>query len=175
MKNFNATRTSKKWVRKTKRPQGLIHARKTKRAARALETIRNIESPKKIPKILTYVRKLDPFVFEELLLTVLDEAGYRIRRSQRYTRDGGCDGCFRDENNREILLQAKRYSSHIKPTHVKEFGKLVGNFNAYYGIFVHTGRTGPKSHISKPRNVTIISGNHLVRLLLQPKDTFLRR
>ena len=169
---------SRKRVSKTtarKRKIGILHARKTKRGKQALETIRTISKPYQIPKILTYLRKLDPFVFEELLLTVLEEAGYTIKRNKRYTHDGGADGVFTDSKGTVILIQAKCYSSYIKSLHVKQFSDVVSQSKATYGVFIHTGRTGQRARFRKPRNVTIISGNHLTRLLLKPTETFLRR
>ena len=62
-------------------------------------------------------------------------------------------------------MQAKRYSSSIVPEHVLEF---VRRCNGSPGVFVHTGRTGPKSHshLKPHRNIKIISGERLIALIL---------
>lgn len=152
----------------------LRHWRKTRRAERALEAIRSFEGDNVIPRVLAYLRKIDPFVFEELLLTALDEAGYEIRRNWRYSGDGGIDGRLKDAEGNKIIIQAKRYAGYVKPADVETFAQTVDRSDASYGVFVHTGRTGPKSHWKKGKNVVLISGNHLVRLLTQPSDTWIR-
>lgn len=140
-----------------------------------MEKLRSFDGDNVIPSVLAYLRKVDPFVFEEILLCALDEAGYRVRRNRKYTGDGGVDGRLSDAEGIKILLQAKRYSGYVKPSDVDAFVTLVDRYDDVdYGIFVHTGRTGPRSHRKKGKAVTVISGNHLVRLLLKPADTWLR-
>jgi restriction system protein len=153
----------------------LRHWRKTRRAERALEKVRTFDGEKVVPRVLAYLRKLDPFVFEEILLCALNEAGYRVRRNRKYTGDGGVDGRLSDAEGNKILLQAKRYSGYVKASDVDAFSILVERYDDIaFGIFFHTGRTGPKSHWKKGKCVTVISGNHLVRLLLKPEETWLR-
>ncbi|WP_192840691.1 restriction endonuclease, partial [Enterobacter hormaechei] len=41
---------------------------------------------------MNYLRKIDPFVFEELLLEGFEAHGFRTIRNKRYTGDGGIDG-----------------------------------------------------------------------------------
>lgn len=140
-----------------------------------METIRGFDGDNVAPRVLAYLRKVDPFVFEEILLCALDEAGYRIRRNRKYSGDGGVDGRMSDAEGNKILLQAKRYSGYVKASDVEAFAALVERYDDVdYGIFVHTGRTGPRSHWKKGQAVFVISGNHLVRLLLMPADTGLR-
>ncbi|MEJ2670168.1 MAG: restriction endonuclease, partial [Gammaproteobacteria bacterium] len=70
-----------------------------------------------------FMRRIDPFLFEEVILTALKRAGHRIQRNARYTGDGGIDGqCWiRGEH---YLIQVKRYSSHINPRQVNDFVQL---------------------------------------------------
>ncbi|MEX6059375.1 restriction endonuclease [Enterobacter hormaechei] len=53
-----------------------------------------------LPTKINYLRKIDPFVFEELLLEGFEAHGFRTIRNKRYTGDGGIDG----GNNRKISL-----------------------------------------------------------------------
>lgn len=41
---------------------------------------------------IAYLRKIDPFVFEELLLEGFERRGFEVIRNRRYTGDGGIDG-----------------------------------------------------------------------------------
>ncbi|MCT1525811.1 restriction endonuclease [Sphingobacterium lactis] len=92
---------------------------------------------------INYLRKINPFVFEELLLDALQSQGYSVRRNSKYTGDNGIDG-IAWKDGRKILVQAKRYKGHINLKHLKEFSSLVKR-NACYGFFCHTGRTGKHS------------------------------
>jgi len=41
---------------------------------------------------ITHLRSVNPYVFEEMILTALKQRGYPIKRNQRYSGDGGIDG-----------------------------------------------------------------------------------
>lgn len=116
---------------------------------------------------LNYLRKVNPYVFEELLLTAFERRGYRIKRNWRYSGDGGLDGQVWIEGQR-YLIQAKRYARAITPDHVAEFGALVRS-EGCRGLFVHTGRTGPKSRAILVRipEVELFSGQRLLDLLVK--------
>lgn len=133
-----------------------------------------IKSKKIIKKINTfnysgqkinYLRKVDPFVFEELILSAFEKKGFEILRNKKYTGDGGIDGTIYDIQNNKYLIQAKRYSNHINLAHIKEFGALLQE-NKCKGFFIHTGKTGKQSlKESYNYNMTIISGNKLIELI----------
>ncbi len=114
---------------------------------------------------LNYLRKINPYVFEELLLTAFERRGYRIKRNQQYSGDGGLDGQVWIGSQR-YLIQAKRYARTITPAHVAEFGGVVRRERCR-GLFIHTGRTGLKSceaqHASS--NIEFISGQRLLDLV----------
>ena len=137
--------------------------------------IYNIENSKKIlEKIntfiypgqkLNYLRKIDPFVFEELLLTSFERIGYKIKRNKKYTGDGGADGIVFDQKKQKYLIQAKRYSNYINAAHIKEFEILVKKKKCK-GFFIHTGKTGGKTYKNINKElITIISGDRLLNLI----------
>lgn len=118
---------------------------------------------------MTHLRQVDPFVFEEMILTAIKRQGHKIQRNKRYTGDGGVDGrCY--INGKDYLIQAKRYKAHINPQHVIEFASICRRHNKR-GLFVHTGKTGAKSkQVAQNTNLEMISGQRLLNLLLnQPK------
>jgi restriction system protein len=118
---------------------------------------------------ITHLRGVDPFVFEEMILTAIKRQGHKIQRNKRYTGDGGIDGrCT--INGQDFLVQAKRYKAHINPQHVIEFAAICKRQNKR-GLFVHTGKTGAKSKsVAQNTNLEMISGQRLLNLLLnQPK------
>ncbi|EIC1200977.1 restriction endonuclease, partial [Escherichia coli] len=114
---------------------------------------------------LKYLRKISPYVFEELLLLAFEQQGMPVIRNPSYSGDGGLDGqvviggeCW--------LIQAKRYGRTIRPAHIDAFGELLRR-KGCRGFFIHTGRTG---NISRARltlwpDIELISGQRLLQLL----------
>lgn len=136
--------------------------RREKAARRVLKRLTQIEH---FPQKLAYLRKIDPFTFEELVLEAFARRGCPIRRNRRYTGDGGIDGQVMIRGYL-YLIQAKRYRWWISAKHVQEFSALVARRDCR-GVFVHTGRTGglSRSAANAAPNVSIISGERLMRLL----------
>lgn len=114
---------------------------------------------------ITYLRMIDPFVFEELLLDAFKAKGFNVVRNKRYTGDEGIDGVVW-KNGTKYLIQAKRYKGHINVKHVTEFIALVESHKCH-GFFCHTGKTGPKSKqvVQNYGNITILSGQSLIDLI----------
>ena len=130
-------------------------------ANRALDTLNNIPAAS---QKFGYLRKVDPFTFEEMILTALEREGHSITRNQRYTGDGGIDGRV-IINDTKYLVQTKRYKSHINPKDVSAFVLLCARQNRL-GLFVHTGKTGPASRKAAAFDaIQIVSGAKLLCLL----------
>ena len=62
---------------------------------------------------MKYLRKINPYVFEELLLLAFERRGMRVIRNSRYSGDGGLDGQVLIDGER-WLIQAKRYGRTIR-------------------------------------------------------------
>lgn len=139
------------------------HYWKLRKAKRVYRKIQELEDSCVIP----YLRKIDPFVFEELVLWAFRQKGYKVYRNARYTGDGGIDGKVKMDG-RKVLIQDKRYSGYIQLTHVRDFEALCRNKHRK-GIFVHTGKSGKgtKEVAFESDWITIVSGNKLVQLLRQ--------
>ncbi|CAO1670523.1 restriction endonuclease [Salinicola sp. NYA28a] len=119
---------------------------------------------------LAYLRKIDPFVFEEAILEAFEQRGQRVRRNERYSGDGGIDGQVEIAGKRYII-QAKRYRNHINARHMRDFCALVDRHECW-GIFIHTGRTGklPRALANGHDRVSIVSGRRLIKLLTPLDD-----
>jgi len=114
-----------------------------------------------------FLRSIDPFVFEEMILTALKRQGHGIIRNAAYTGDGGADGCVFIDNER-YLIQAKRYRGHIKRSDIDAFAAMCQRRKAK-GMFVHTGKTGKTSRqLAYRHKLTLISGQQLLDLLHPP-------
>lgn len=112
--------------------------------------------------IFNYLRKIDPFVFEELLLYTFKKRGYKVYRNKRYTGDGGIDGKVKIDN-KIYFIQAKRYQSYVNFQHLVEFDNLCNRCKTY-GFFIHTGKTGSESK-KVNKNIQIVSGDYLLKFL----------
>lgn len=144
------------------------HKVKIKKASRVLKKIRSFQGPDRNARIFSYLRKLDPFVFEELLLTAFKNQGFKIIRNRRYTGDGGIDGKVIDKTGRLILIQAKRYGGYINELHIREFSNIINDHRkAVKGFFIHTGKTGSGSKrvFSSYEGIELISGSALIDLI----------
>ena len=115
-------------------------------------------------QVMSYLRTQDPFVFEEMLLSLMYERGFKIKRNKKYTGDGGRDGlCW--VNGDKTHIQAKRYKSYISKEHMKEFITLTER-DKTAGIFIHTGKTGKGTKtLAKEHNINIVSGSTLISFI----------
>lgn len=110
-----------------------------------------------------FLRTRDPFLFEEMILSALKQAGHRIKRNHRYTGDGGIDGrCW--INGETYYIQAKRYKSHINASHVKEFDAICKR-DGKKGLFVHTGKTGKTAWRETTNTIKMVSGMQMLTLI----------
>ncbi|WP_199192296.1 restriction endonuclease [Chlorogloea sp. CCALA 695] len=64
--------------------------------------------------MIAILRKMNPYAFEELLLTCCQNQGWKIERNFKYSNDGGLDGRVTIAG-RLYLIQAKRYRGYINP------------------------------------------------------------
>jgi len=88
----------------------------------------------------SYIRSVDHYLWEEIIMTCLEERGYSIHRT-KYSRDGGSDGEFVFEKD-YIVIQAKRYRGRISKKHVQDLHHLVLRSKKFKrGLFIHTGKS----------------------------------
>ena len=146
------------------------HRSKVSAAQRYLSAIRSIRGEAAGARVFGYIRKADPSVFEEMVLTSLQEGGRLVRRNVRYSGDGGSDGRFYEPGVGWFQVQSKRYGSHIDAEHVRKFSQIVKSTGCVGGIFVHTGKTGAAAWVpasGADSRIVMVSGNGLLGLLLR--------
>lgn len=142
------------------------HKRKIASGDKIITKLNSFSGEFKNQQILSYLRKIDPFVFEELILSAFKLKGFSIIRNKSYSGDGGLDGTILKDND-VFLIQAKRYTNFVKTSHIKDFELLIDVKKANGGYFIHTGRTSSKSLSSfKNSSIVIISGQKLIDLIL---------
>lgn len=141
------------------------HKRYISASHKRLDTLYIIGQEKGLPSQLNYLRKLNAYVFEEMILTAIERKSHKVKRNKRYSGDGGIDGEFM-LNGQPVLIQAKRYKDGIVTQHVREFKSLCLARGAK-GIFVHTGKTPAAAfQLASDGMIEIISGQKLMELLL---------
>jgi restriction system protein len=136
------------------------------RRARAL--ILKLRTFKEDASILAYLKTINPYVFEELVVELFEQAGWPVRRSPSYSGDGGVDGKFYHPTLGVTYLQSKCYTHRISTKHVLDFRACIGS---RYGVFVHTAKSSAairESLRSEDSKVFMLSGSKLVAALRHP-------
>ncbi|WP_371873149.1 restriction endonuclease [Pseudoduganella buxea] len=150
------------WVRLISRP---AHRTRVKQSRRLLRRVRGFGGPQRAAHVLSYLRKIDPYVLEELVLSALEDRGCLVLRNRRYSGDGGVDGHVRISGS-WWPIQVKRYGAYIDHQHVSEFVQIVSSAEYGGGLFVHTGLSGSAvyRHL-RGSSVYLISGDRLVEMI----------
>ncbi|WP_158150189.1 restriction endonuclease [Pantoea agglomerans] len=150
------------WLFRRETATARRHRRYRATAARVHQRLRELNGD---GQRMSYLRKINPYVFEELLLLAFELQGLKVERNASYSGDGGLDGKV-FINGECWLIQAKRYSRAISPSHVRDFDALLSRAGQR-GFFIHTGRTGQMSQAvcRTSSRLKIISGQNLLRLL----------
>lgn len=159
------------WLRVYFKPSRRRHRRYIKQAAKELSVIRALYQQGNIKGIFYHLRyKVNPYVFEEMVLTAIEDKTVKIIRNKSYSGDGGIDGQFIYQRER-WLIQAKKYSHHINPQHVRLHEQICAASKTK-GLFIHTGKTGKQA---RSRQVMMVSGHNMIKLLAgqQPLSSLL--
>lgn len=143
------------------------HLNNIEYASQVLQQFRSITPIVKLPIVIATLRKISPYVFEELVLTCCLEQGWEIQRNFRYTGDGGIDGRVLILG-KLYVIQVKRYANHINAEHIKDFLYCIEHERASGGFFVHSGITGrlSKELIRRSDKIILVSGQKLVNFVL---------
>ncbi|WP_292843294.1 restriction endonuclease [Nostoc sp. NMS8] len=159
---------SKATTRRVRLPKNLKkHLNNIEYASQVLRQFRSITQLAKLPIVIATLRKISPYVFEELVLTCCLEQGWEIQRNFRYTGDGGIDGRVLILG-KLYVIQVKRYANHINAEHIKDFLYCIEHERASGGFFVHSGITGrlSKELIRRSNKIILVSGQKLVNFVL---------
>lgn len=141
------------------------HKKRIKQAFQLLSLLNQDGFRRQPAQFFAYLRKIDPFVFEELLLLSFKARGCKVVHNSTYTGDGGIDGTAILPDGSCWIIQAKRYSQHISLEHVKQLAVLVEQQKRQGGIFIHTGKTGAGIYRHLGKNILLISGSRLHQLV----------
>jgi restriction system protein len=161
-----AIRCLSRWLN-AGRISGLLgHQRNVRQSRRVLRAVRGFTEPGVGARSLAYLRAVDPLVFEEVILSALEDAGFLVLRSTRYSGDGGVDGTVWLPGRGWYALQSKRYRHHVCLEHVCAFSGVLASEHFDGGLFVHTGRSGAALYPQMDAGgIALLSGDRLIRLV----------
>ena len=122
--------------------------------------------------LLEILKKLEPFLFEKIVLEVLKKMGYGDYKETSKTKDGGIDGIVNQDKLglEKIYIQSKRYDKNkITEVEIRNFiGAMSGDTNK--GIFVTTSSFAQNA-IEKANNahhkIILVDGEKLITLMMQ--------
>jgi restriction system protein len=143
------------------------HRTRIIKAMRLFHLLKKPEFKTQPGRLFAYIKTIDPFVFEELLLIAFQSRGLKVIRNKRYTGDGGIDGIVLLPSKIRMAIQAKRYQNHINAQHLIDFAAVLTNHRCSGGYFIHCGKSGQTVYQQIPQNITLISGATLHRLLVE--------
>lgn len=161
-----AIRTASRVVNVVRLARLPSHRLNVGRSRRVLRAVRRFWDPLAFPQCMSYLRKVEPLVFEEVVLSALEDAGLLVLRNRRYSGDGGIDGVVWLPGRGWYAIQVKRYQSYVDREHVRAFGAAVrmGGFSG--GLFVHTGRSGAAVYEELVAGgIHLVSGQRLAELI----------
>lgn len=125
--------------------------------------LRKLAKIKSNNQAIKYLRKIDPYVFEEVVLSHFAQSRFKIKRNRTYSRDGGIDGKIK-VRGKIFLIQTKRYTKSVKTSDIQDLNLLCKKRRSQ-GLFIHTGKT-PKNTGNHPK-VQIIAATDLAMVLRQ--------
>lgn len=134
------------------------HRRRVSAARKAISRLASFEGD---GQILSYLRKIDPLVFEELVLCLFERSGCLVLRNRSYSGDGGIDGRFWHPSTGWAAIQCKRHSRAIDPQSARKFALDCSSRKFRFGVFAHAGRSGPQFQAAlESAGLLVLSGSH---------------
>jgi restriction system protein len=128
-------------------------------------------------EILDQVKKMDPFLFEKLVIDLLVAMGYGGSREEaakvtKASGDEGIDGVINEDRLGldVIYVQAKRWQETVGRKEIQSFVGALAGKKAQKGVFITTsGFTGTASDYAKDvhQKVILIDGERLADLMIE--------
>lgn len=138
-------------------------------------------------KLLTKLRKTDPYVFEHMMIELMTRMGYKGADGEAFvtqkSNDGGIDGILNQDalGLWKIYVQVKRYAEDntVGRQTISQFHGDLDLQGAGSGVFITTSSfTRSAEEAGKKFNIRLIDGEALTKLIIEYKvgvqvqDTF---
>ncbi|KOH44605.1 restriction endonuclease [Sunxiuqinia dokdonensis] len=128
-------------------------------------------------ELLDYVKGMDPYKFELLVIDLLQAMGYGGNREEaakvtKKSGDGGIDGIINEDRLGldKIYVQAKKWEGVVTISAIRDFGGTLLAHSAQKGIFITTSdfpRTAIDYCEKIDRTIILINGKHLTELMIE--------
>jgi restriction system protein len=127
--------------------------------------------------LLSYISKIEPEEFEQLVVDLLlamgyggtvEDAGSAIGRSN----DGGIDGLIKEDvlGLDTIYLQAKRWQNTVPIKEIRDFAGALLSKRSNKGVFITTSNFPPSAHefvSTIDRKIILIDGKRLAQWMIK--------
>jgi restriction system protein len=127
--------------------------------------------------LMEYLKGIDPYKFESLVLDLLQAMGYGGNREEaaqvtRKAKDGGIDGIINEDRLGldKIYVQAKKWEGNVTISAIRDFGGTLLANSAHKGIFITTSDFPKTAHeyVEKiDRTIILINGKRLTELMIE--------
>jgi restriction system protein len=127
---------------------------------------------------LESLKDCDPYLFEQVVLRLLQAMGYGIAGSGQVTprsRDGGIDGIIHEDKLGldTVCVQAKRWEGTVGRRIVQEFVGSMDLYRSRKGVILTTGQFSSDAldYVGRieGKKVVLIDGDQLCRLMIDHK------
>ena len=139
-------------------------------------------------ELLEYVKNIDPYKFEILVIDLLQAMGYGGNREEaaqvtKKSGDGGIDGIINEDRLGldKIYVQAKKWEGNVTISAIRDFGGTLLAHTAQKGILITTSDFPKSAHDyceKIDRTIILINGKRLTELMIEynigvsPKKSF---
>ena len=129
-------------------------------------------------QLLAKLRSTDPYQFEHMMVTLLNNMGYKGTDGQslvtQKSNDGGIDGIINQDplGLQTIYVQVKRYAENnvIGSPEIDSFSGALRRKRTDRGVFITTSSfTSGAQQAAKQLNIALVDGEMLTNLMIQYK------
>lgn len=130
---------------------------------------------KLVDDLLESLKSVDPYLFEQIVVRLLEKMGYGEGDAVGRSGDGGIDGVINQDplGLEKVYVQAKRWEGNVGTGPIYSFGGSLGAQGASKGVFITTSTFNSNArqaaqNISAGGNlIRLIDGQELARLMIR--------
>ena len=141
----------------------------------SIATAYNELREKLVDDLLESLKSVDPYLFEQIVVRLLEKMGYGEGDAVGRSGDGGIDGIINQDplGLEKVYVQAKRWEGNVGTGPIFSFGGSLGAQGASKGVFITTStfnsnaRQAAQSISAGGNLIRLIDGQELARLMIR--------
>ncbi|GAB2856258.1 hypothetical protein GCM10027277_26080 [Pseudoduganella ginsengisoli] len=142
------------------------HQHNVRRSRRVLRKVRGFKEPGAGARCLAYLRRIDPLLFEEVIMSALEDAGLFVLRSQHYGGDGGGDGVVWIPGRGWCSVLCNRFRGQVHAADVRAIAWALAKSGYDGGLLVHSCLCVTALHAQlDTARIALLGGDRLLRLI----------